>query len=143
MTNSKSRYVVSTELECQTWLRGDGDPVNTMEAVSKFLQRFPEVIPCLPGETGWFTPYGRVYCDCSHIELAAIECDSPYLLPSILERFQLVCREVIAGLEDPGYRLRLACNNHSGLLGRSAPTWGSHENYLVDQQPTEFTDFVR
>lgn len=142
MRASPDQYVVSTELECQTWLEGKENPAATMEAVSRFFDQFPHVIPCLPGEGGYFTPYGRVYPDCGHVELAVIECDSPYLLPSILERFQLVCREVIDGLEGPGGRLRLANNNHSGLLDRSAPTWGSHENYLVEQQPRQFTDLV-
>lgn len=132
-------FLFSTELECQGYLEGGGRHEETLGAVSKLLSRFPKELPCISDGCGWFTPYGRVYVDCGHLELAALECDDPYVLPSILERMQLLCRRVIAKLEAPADRLRLANNNHSGLLRRDGATWGSHENYLVERQPATFT----
>jgi len=142
MRPDSNQFLVSTELECQSYLHDQENREDARAAISAFLSRLPREIPCLPAESGWFTPYGRVYCDCGHVELAAIECDSPYQLPSILERMQLVCRRVIAGLDGLGGRLRLANNNHSGLLEPNTATWGSHENYLVEKHPTEFTAHI-
>jgi len=137
-----TQFLFSTELECQGHLAKSGGPEDGLVAVSRFLHRLPEELPSLPGRHGWFTPYGRFYLDCGHLELAACECDDPYVLPSILERMQLLCRRVIGNLEAPSDRLRLANNNHSGLLRRDGPTWGSHENYLVERPPARLATMI-
>jgi hypothetical protein len=43
----------------------------------------------LSGHGGIFNPYGKVYCDCGHIEIAEIECDSPYVRHSS-ERLEML-----------------------------------------------------
>lgn len=143
MTTSKAnQFVVSTEIECQNYLNPEGGQEEALRAVSKFLARLPKEIPCLSDGHGYFTPYGRFYIDCGHLEMAAAECDDPYVLALILERLQLLCRRVIGNLAGRHRHLRLANNNHSGLLRRGGVTWGSHENYLVEKPPSEFTGFV-
>ena len=109
----------------------------------------PEVPPgpgadgaTLPGTTGLFTGYGKVYCDVGHIEIALSELDTPYLAVSVCERMQTLATRAVAMLRDEGLDFVLANNNHSGLLTNDCPTWGSHENYLAEKHPTSFGDAI-
>ncbi len=129
---------MSTEQECLTALRGTDNPTKLVRAIERLLKEMRLQAPSLPGGGGFFNGYGRVYIDCMHLELAAMECDSPYLLAQVVEQQQLLAARAVEVMERDGCSLILATNNFSGLLERESPTWGSHENYLVEEHPTQF-----
>lgn len=140
MTDPRREFIVSIETECLTAV--PDSPEGVCEAINRFLGHLACQSPTLPAHGGVFTTYGKVYPDCGHIELAAIECDSPYTAPLIVERLYLLVAQATSRLAADGVRLVLANNNHSGLLCSGCSTWGSHENYLVDQHPAAFTDEI-
>ena len=144
-------FVLSIEQECHSILENesrerDGDfreRLGTAPTLGAFFERLREIAPTLAGPGGLFTPYGRLYMDCGdHLELAAIECDDPYLLAVVCERQQVLVSRVVKRLASEGHELWLANNNHSGILQPETSTWGTHENYLVNRPPTEFTDEI-
>ena len=111
--------------------------------MSLFLEPLSRQSPTLASHGGVFTTYGKVYCDCGHIEIAAIECDSPYVAPLIMERLQMLAAQAVT---------RMAERRHStscwpttitrACSPAGVPTWGNHENYLVDQHPSSFTEEI-
>jgi len=110
--------------------------------VHEFLERFREAAPSLRGISGIFNGYGLVYLDpTGHGEFASCECDSPFLLPTVIEQQQTLAIQTLEAMQrESGVELLLANNNYSGLYqpGRS-PTWGTHVNYAVEQPPQDFT----
>ena len=140
MSRLNADVVVSTELECLT--STPQEPSAAPAAMEGLLQAMSELAPTLPGPGGIFNPYGRAYIDCSHIELALIECDSPYVLAQIVECQQYLVARARDCLAARGMDLLLANNNYSGVLQAGCPVWGSHENYLVEQHPSQFTELI-
>lgn len=143
--SERARFLMSTENECLTVAQGKRytSPDGLFVITRAFLDELSRVAPTLPGTSGIFNGYGRVYIDTGgHLEFAAAECDSPYLLPTIVEQQQqLACRaidELTHHGETPERGLLLANNNYSGLFTSSAPTWGAHSNYLVEEHPRSF-----
>ena len=141
MDRPNSDFLMSTELECLTATPSVPDQVpHAMDALLRYVSEFA---PTLPGPGGVFNPYGRIYVDCGgHLELAMVESHCPYVLALIVERQQRVIARARRRLATRGIELLLANNNNSGLLHSGCPVWGSHENYLVDRHPTEFTDLI-
>jgi hypothetical protein len=140
MVDSHAEFLMSTEEECLTATPAAPDRV--AQAMDALLQILPSLAPSLAGPTGIFNGYGRVYVDSGHIELALAESDSPYLLALLVERQHRLVAAARDRLASQGVDLLLANNNHSGLLQRGTPVWGAHENYLVEQHPTQFTERV-
>lgn len=140
MDKPSSQFIVSIETECLTAV--PADPEATSRIMACFLERLSREAPSLKAASGMFNGYAKVYCDCGHIELALIECDSPYTVPLIFERLQILAARVVAELEADGISLVLANNNHSGLLQDDAAVWGTHENYLIDQHPSAITEHI-
>lgn len=138
MTSLKPDILIGVETECLTAV--PRDPASLGEAIALFLDRLRHLAPSLRAYGGLFNPYGKVYCDCGHIELATIECDSPYTVPLIMERLEILAAQAVAQMAAQGVHFVLANNNHSGLLTRNCPTFGDHENYLVDRHPSAFTE---
>lgn len=141
---TNDQFVMSTELECLTTVAGaDGNRnVEVETAIYRFLEIMRGLAPSLMATAGIFNGYGKIYIDCSHIELAAIECDSPYFLAQVVETQQLLAAQAIDELKSEGCHLLLANNNHSGLLEPGCAIWGSHENYMTEKHPAEFTDLI-
>ncbi len=134
-------FCMGTELECLTCVPDDPDRVP--QAVHRLLEILRELAPSLPGPTGIFNAYGRIYPDCGHIELAISEGHSPYVVPLLVERQQLLVREARSRLAaEQNIQLLLACNNHSGLLERGSPVWGAHENHTIPLHPKRFTQQI-
>jgi hypothetical protein len=133
-------FLMSTELECLSCTPDAPDHVAL--AMEQLLQTMAELVPTLPGPGGIFNGYGRAYVDSGHIELSMTECHSPYVLPLVVERQQAVVGRARERLAARGVNLLLANNNHSGLLQRGCAVWGAHENYLVEQHPTQFTELI-
>lgn len=139
----RADFVIGVEQECLTVLDGAPDPAALVRALRRFLQVLAGLAPSLPCGAGFFNAYGRVYVDCGeHLEFAAPECESPYLVPLLVERQQALAARALGQLWSEGLRLRLANNNHAGLLHERSATWGAHENYLVERRPAEFTEAV-
>jgi hypothetical protein len=136
MTEPHAGFIVSIETECLTAVPDNPDSVG--DAIRRFLGCLSGQSPTLAAHAGVFTTYGKVYCDCGHIELAAIECDSPYTTPLIMERLHTLSARAAEQLAATGVKLVLANNNHSGLLRGGCATWGDHENYCVDRHPKSF-----
>ncbi len=134
-------FYMGTELECLTCVPECPDQVSM--AIGKLLDQLAGLAPSIDGPSGLFNAYGRIYPDCGHIELAICECDSPYLVPILVERQQLLVREAAARVAaEDGIQLLIACNNHSGVLQRGCPVWGAHENHTVPIHPKEFTQDI-
>ena len=137
------RFLHSIEQECMTTVAGTDDVALVDHALRLFLKRLAEVAPSLQCCGGLFNGYGRVYVDCGgHLELAAIECDSPYFLALAVEAQNVLVGKALAVVEAEGAPLRLANNNHSGLLQARTQTWGTHENYLVSVHPSQFGELI-
>ena len=136
MTQGNALCVMGSEIECLTVVPGRAMSPET--AACRFVELIADQAPSLPAVQGIFNGYGKVYCDMGHVELAPIECDDPYLLPSIFERMQILATRAVEQLADQGIELVLANNNHSGLLTSESPYWGSHENYLTERHPRMF-----
>ncbi len=134
------RFVISTEEECLTAV--PDHPALGAAAIERLLAVLPRMSPSLAGIPGVFNAYGRVYPDCAHVELAAAECDSPYVLPQIVERQHTLIARALEQLASEGTRLVLANNNHSGLLQANCNIWGSHENYMTEQHPAGFGRWI-
>jgi proteasome accessory factor A len=133
-----TEFLLSTEEECLSIIEPPVEPPEILSTLLQLLRVMTELAPSLQGSNGIFNPYGRVYIDCGHLELAALECDSPYLLALLVERQHLLVARALAAMAPRGHKLRLANNNHSGLLERQTSTWGAHENFLVRRHPNEF-----
>ena len=136
----RHRFLFSTEEECLTAL--PDDPDDTCAAIERFLAIGRGLAPNLPGPSGYFNGYGRVYPDQGHIELAGIEFDDPYRMPQIIERQHMLVAEALDRMAGEGLNFLLANNNHSGLLCEDCPVWGAHENYLTERHPSEFTELI-
>jgi hypothetical protein len=136
----RERFLFSTEEECLTAL--PDKPELTKIAIKKFLSIGRRLAPSLPCPAGYFNGYGRVYADMSHIELAAMECDDPYLLTAVVEKQHSISAQIVAEMEKEDFRFVLANNNHSGLLQTDCPVWGAHENYLTEKHPSKLTDLL-
>lgn len=136
----RHEFLMSTELELQT--SGLDSRVPMELVLDRFFHLMESVAPSLPGPSGVFNAYGRVYFDCGHVELAACECASPCILPSVVERQQILVKQVVDRMASEGCPLLLANNNYSGLLNSEAPTWGSHENYLAERHPSQFGELI-
>jgi hypothetical protein len=135
------QFLMSTETECHTsiWPR-EGLPERVL---FQLVDTMAKLAPSLPGAPGHFNGYGRFYVDLNaHLELAACECATPYQLPGIVERQQLLASRAVAKLTEQGHQILLANNNHSGLLTAATATWGAHENYLVEIRPEQFTERI-
>ena len=140
MSSPNADFLMSTELECLTCT--PDAPEHVAPAMEELLRTMAELVPTLPGPGGIFNGYGRAYVDSGHIELSMAECHSPYVLPLVVERQQAVVSRAREQMAARGINLLLANNNHSGLLQRGCAVWGAHENYLVEQHPTQFTDLI-
>lgn len=138
MDTSPQVFLCGVELECQSFAEdgpaGRPDP----RTLGALVSTHSCAAPALQGRTGFFNAYGRVYLDWGHYELASAECASPYDVPGVLERQEQLLAEALAAERRAGRRLRLANNNHSGLLEPDAATWGAHESYLVERDPQGF-----
>ena len=135
---SRPEFLCGIELECQSFVEDGPAGKPEGQALDRLLNAHYSAAPALRGRTGFFNAYGRVYLDWGHYELATAECSSPYDVPSVLERQELLLAGVLAKLRRENLRLRIANNNHSGLLDVAAPTWGAHESYLVEREPSTF-----
>jgi hypothetical protein len=138
----EDRFLLSIEQEYHTTVDGTGQFPDALQAIQKMLSTMSKLAPSLPGSSGFYNGYGRVYEDCGHVEFALAECDSPYQLVLINEQQQILAAQALASLRREGVPLRLFNNNHSGFLHPRSATWGSHENYLVELHPTRFTDLI-
>ncbi|HJT33598.1 MAG TPA: proteasome accessory factor PafA2 family protein [Pirellulales bacterium] len=132
--------LMSSDFECLTAVEGDCDREANGLAAQAFVEAVGRLVPSLPGPSGIFTPYGRVYIDAGqHIELALRECGSPYEFALLTEQANMLAARATELLANTGTRLLLTNNVHGGLLmARNQATWGSHENYLVDRHPRSF-----
>jgi hypothetical protein len=139
---SEDRFLFSMEQECMTVVDGTDDPGAIMVGLNSFLSQIRELAPAVAGNSGVFTGYGRLYEDCGHLEYALAECDSPASLVRMQEQMQLLCRSAMEAVRREGTPLRLMANNHGGLLHPTSPTWGTHENYLVEQHPPDFAHLI-
>ena len=126
--NLSGQFLFSTEEECLTSL--PDDPSRTGVATGRFLSIVRRLAPSLPGPSGYFNSYGRVYADSGHIELAAMECDDPYLLPIVIEQQHRLAARAVAQMSEEGLHFILANNNHSGLLSEGCPVWGRMKTIL-------------
>lgn len=142
MQEAAACFLTSVETECLTAVAQTRTAEVVAGAVVRLLTQLRSLAPSLAGPAGFFHGYGRVYMDGPHVELAAAECDSPLDLPGLVERQQQLVARAVAELPRQGLTIILANNNHDGLLGAGAATWGSHENYLVDHPPESFTDRI-
>lgn len=133
-------FLMSTELELQTSLLSNSAPLDVV--LNRLFEILWQLTPTMPGPSGLFNPYGRIYVDCGHVELALCECASPCDLPTIVERQQAVIRMAVEQLAREGHRLLLANNNSNGLLTQDSATWGSHENTLTERHPSRFGDSI-
>jgi hypothetical protein len=137
--------LMSTENECLTVLRDGASSVGIDAAVRLLIAQLRQLAPSLPSPSGTFTPYGNVYPDTNmHLECAALETDSPYLLATALEQLQKLVAAANASMKETGTPLLLlANNNHSGRFAENGnTTWGAHENYLVEEHPTSFAQAI-
>ncbi len=142
MVKPGSQFLFGIESECLTAL--PDRPGEAELFALRLLKYLAKQAPSIRSTQGYFNGYAKFYFDVGHIELATVECDSPYLLPSIVERIEILvgrALKVLGECED-GVRLVLANNNHSGLLRPGCPVWGTHENYLVEAPPESFTEQI-
>ena len=103
MDKPSSQFIVSIETECLTAV--PADPEATGRIMARFLERLGRETPSLKGTAGMFNGYAKVYCDCGHVEIAVVECDSPYTVPLIFERLQILAARVVAELAaDAGWQ---------------------------------------
>lgn len=133
------RALMSTETECLTLVAGSLK-LTLQSAAQELLKELSQLAPALPGPSGIFNAYGRVYLDGSHLEFAAAECSDPFQLVQCIEAQQLLVARAVGNLRHRGIEITLANCNHSGLLTDDAPTWGSHGNYLVGEHPSQLAD---
>jgi proteasome accessory factor A len=140
---TRSNVLCGVEHECLTALVHGDEGRSGGDARSDFLRLLAGQAPSLPGRSGLFNGYGRVYADVNgHIELASAECACPYDLPPLVERQQALAARALDALRRRGLGLVLANNNHDGLLRDGAATWGAHENYLVGCAPARLADLL-
>ena len=140
MSRPNSQFIVSIETECLTAV--PSQPESVRRAVTAFLRNWALQAPSLAATSGVFNAYARTYCDCGHIEIAMIECDSPYSAATLFEQQQILAARGVAMLSAEGIDLVLSNNTYSGLLKTGCPVWGTHENYLVDTHPSAFTQQI-
>jgi proteasome accessory factor A len=142
MTQPSSLCVAGTEYELLTAPLSFGSRAGLGQGVNEVFSCLRKLAPCLPSSSGCFTPYGRTYLDCGHLELASLECDDPYALADLHERGErLLCAAVrLASRRAP--ELLLVVNNHDGLLKPGAATWGAHESYRVWVHPSRLVHYV-
>jgi hypothetical protein len=144
MTKLLDKCLVSIEEECLTVVEGQCQDSPDPGIIRALLDCITRIVPSLPSTTGVADGYGIIYPDIGHLELAACECDSPYLLPTVVEQQQLIVREAVNRLkQEQNIRLILANNNYTGLFqpGRCS-TWGAHSNYLVEEHPRNFGERI-
>ena len=136
---------MSVEQELMTVVEDDEKQRPVELSLSMLFREMQDLAPSLKDSEspGFYNAYGRVYLDRGyHVEFALPESNSPYLVPLLLERQQELARRAIDKLKKEGLRIRLANNNHSGLLTPRSPIWGAHENYFVERIPSEFADEI-
>ena len=137
------RCLFSVEHECQTTVEADGGAALGPAALGRFLEILGGLAPSLACEGGLFNAYGRVYVDINHhLELSAIECDSPYVLAQMVEAQNALAVKAAAELERTGMKLLLVNNNHDGLLRPGTAFWGTHENYLIDGAAADYAELA-
>ncbi len=145
MPSLTDEFLMSVEHECLTVFLGQREPKPDPQAVRRFLDGFCEAAPSLRSPAGIMNGYGLVYLDpTGHLEFAASECHSPYLLPTIVQQQQILTARVLRRLEqEAGLHLVLSNITYSGRYrpGRSS-TWGAHSNYLVEQRPADFAEQI-
>lgn len=138
-TLTQLRPLMSVEEELMT-LVGNQFPADFEDDLfCPLLKAVAKLAPCISGPSGVFCPYGRIYADSGHIEIALIEADSPDKLALIRDRFHTLLKQAAVAVSQEGKPLQLANNNHAGLLQEETAVWGSHENYLVERHPKHFT----
>lgn len=135
-------FLMSTDAECLTAFPRRSSLAERTADLAALLGEVQLLTPCLPGPSGLFTGYGRVYVDGGHLELAAAECASPYEVPVMLEKLQTLGARAAAKLRDRGVEILLATCTHGGRLLPGTPSWGAHENYLVGTPPERLVDRV-
>lgn len=131
------RFLTGLEVECQTFGAREGTRESVQSTSLAFLEEISRLCPSLRGETGVFLPYGKVLVDCDHVELATCEADSPEGLVRVLESLMELSRRACRKLAAAGTPLRLANNNHAGVLKGDAPSWGTHENIATPTDPVQ------
>ncbi len=138
-------FLMSVENECLTVFQGREDFKPDPALVRQFLDFFREEAPSLRSPSGVMNGYGLAYPDpTGHLEFAACECHSPYLLPTVVEQQQILTARALKRLErEAGLRLVLANLTYAGKYrpGRSS-TWGAHSNFLVEQRPADFGERI-
>ncbi len=133
--------LLSIENECLTVVYGSREERPAPAAIRAVLERLGQLAPSLPSPSGVANGYGIVYPDpTGHFELTAVECDSPYLLPIVVEQQEQLVRAAVEQLlHDKGIRMILANNTYYGLFQpKHCATWGAHSNYLVEERPSLF-----
>lgn len=139
--NHNYRTVMGVKTEFLTALQyGAKARLEHSNAVAELLAEHASLSPSLPGPSGTFNGYGRLYADGMHVETATAECSDPFGLVAMQERQELLLASATFRLHDRGIELMLSNCNHSGLLTDDAPTWGSHGNYLVASPPETLAD---
>ncbi len=135
---ASARFLLSVEEECLTVA---GRTRETADTVGRFLNALSELAPALPGSSGLFNAYGRVYEDVGgHLEFALLECDSPLALVGAIETQYALAARALARLRAEGRALRLSGTKHSGLLQVHTAVWGLHENYLIERPARELCE---
>lgn len=138
--NVAADILMSSDFECLTAVEGDCDCEANGVAAQAFVRAVGRLVPSLPGPSGIFSAYGRVYIECGdHVELALRECSSPYEFALVVEQVNQLAAQATTALAEQGTRLLLTNNVHDGLLCKSNPLiWGCHENQLVSRHPRSF-----
>ena len=108
MVSPNSYFLMGLEHECLTTT--PHDPESAAVAVAEFMEIFGTQAPSVGSVgAGIHNGYGRVYTDCGlHLEFASSECSSPYILPLIVERQQILAARAVAKLQEQGLRLVIA-----------------------------------
>jgi hypothetical protein len=133
-------FLMSIDAECLTAVPEPCGAGSRATILQSLLDEIAGLAPSLPGPSGLFTGYGRIYIDAGHVELAAAECTSPYEVPLMLERLQILAARGAERLRNQGVEVLLATCTHGGRLGAAAPSWGAHENYLIGVAPERLAD---
>ncbi|QDT22487.1 proteasome accessory factor PafA2 family protein [Gimesia chilikensis] len=131
------RFVLGTEIEYLTAVPDCQNQSQFMETIRKLFDEIKELVPTANCTDGVFTPYGRFYLDGTHLELAVAEADSPFSLVQMRNSGEMILKMACQRLAMKGTSLFLANCNHSGILSKNSPTWGTHGNILIEVPPQQ------
>jgi len=136
--------VMGTETEyavCPVYGQAPAASAGVLEALMNGVRRQNVVAPAEATADFFLSSGGRCYVDTgSHVEYATPECASPLDLVRWEKAGEIIlgaaADSVAAG--DPNLQLLIVKNNVVPGLSTGV-TWGCHENYMLECQPTELT----